>query len=864
MFHKKWCLFLYIFVVFLGFAGSAEAATWISGTVPKMPGVPQSIGMVDKPYLQNSTLDCRGCHLPSGDLTTGNMHHASPTAIANGCTFCHTVTTENEIIKVETNLERPCIECHAQDEHHKSSRAQGGDCAFCHNSSVISSPVNPPEIAYYTPSISTPSTSSCNNCHQEFNPDFHVDKMKPNRVSHHSIVKDCGLCHNDEVTTPIRQCETCHSVSSLHTINGHIANQQTCLGCHEEGVMSEVPTPVVPPSITALGQVYGEPGQTVSIFGANFGDGALKPDTNHVWFVTRDYVEGNVYALNENPKIYEAEWINWYGDQIDFILPVLPERVNYSVYVETELGRSNSRILTTLSIPSITRIYPNQGVPGDQIIIEGACFNSGGAKVLMTQGSTEYELDPVLYSDSQLQVTVPPDLGPGPYDISVRNNGGTSNAMRYVILAGPYLEAVDPSIGRPGSSFTIIGTGLDADDPVVTLDRGDVSYTFYPTNYTATSIRVDLTYDVLPGTYQLTLDNLAGVSNSVEFTILVPAPTITRLSPSSAPGDSLISIFGADFTPDGAVIFSQGTKQYALTPQFISAYQLDVVIPQHLVAGIYQVSVTTSGGGSNIFEFQVLMGPPGISNLSATEGLPGSELTIYGNNYSETDLSVQLSQGTTTIHVSPQYVGINEIKVNTPTDLAPGDYNVTVNTEKGSSNSVIYTILQPTPTLTSIIPVIGKAGDSITINGTRFTQGMIVTMTKGNTIYKLTPKVISDTTLQVTPPPNASPGTYSVVISGPSGTSAAGQYTVGTTPRISSISPNTAKRGTTVVISGQYLDLGYGAPKVYFGGVEAVVISYTDTIIQCQVPSTLREGKNCTVTVNNGYATSSGKNFTAR
>lgn len=861
---KKLLGLLAVCLMTLAFSGTADAATWISGSVYKMPGVPQNIGVADKPYLQYTPTECRSCHLAPGDTTTANMHHVTPTALANGCLYCHPADSSTGTISVGENFDRTCTRCHAESRHHKSPRALGGDCAFCHNSSIIAAKDNPRENTYYTPSISTPSTDSCNNCHLEFNPDFQTNKIKPNRKSHHLASKECGFCHNDDMPTPIRQCQKCHTMSSLHSIEGHVASQKVCLGCHEQGVMSEIPTPNLPPSITTLSQVYGETGHNISIFGENFGDGGLNPSSNHVWLVTRDYVGGNVYDPDTEARVYEARWTSWYGDQINFIVPDIPARVNYSVYVETALGRSNARIFTTLDIPSITSVFPYQGVPGDVINIDGASFSTGGLKVYLTQGATSIKLEPELLSDTQLQVTLPGDIGAGPYDITVVTSAGTSNAVRYTVLTGPYISNLEPNLGRAGSSFTIVGTGLDNDDPIVTLDRGDIDYTLYPTVYTATSIKVDLPYDIRPGNYQVTVANLGGVSSAAIFTVLTEVPTLTNLSQTSGKPGTVLSVYGSGFVNDSLyVAFLQGTSRYTVTPRLVSNSQLEVAIP-NIPVGSYEITASTTGGSSNKLTFELLPGVPVISGLSSSSGLPGSNFSIYGEYFTEPGLIAEMRQGETTISLSAQYVSTNELQVSSPADIAPGNYDVTVTTAEGISNSVQYSVSALPPTISSITPDINKAGADYTINGTGFVPGTTVTMTMGTTTYNLTPVLENSTQLQVSTPPAAAAGTYSVVVQSPSGTSAAGKYTIGATPRITNLNPTTGKGGTTLTISGQYLDLGYTKPIVYFDSVQATVLSYTTTSIVCQVPNGLKPNRSYNVTVNNGYATSSGKKFQVR
>jgi hypothetical protein len=106
---------------------------------------------------------------------------------------------------------------------------------------------------------------------------------------------------------------------------------------------------------------------------------------------------------------------------------------------------------------------------------------------------------------------------------------------------------------------------------------------------------------------------------------------------------------------------------------------------------------------------------PTITSISPSSGPVGATLTITGTNFSSTASSntVNFSGDVT---ATPSSASSTQLIVNVPDGAQSG--GVTVTTQNGTSNSVTFTIAAPT--ITSITPNTGAAGDQVQIAGSGF------------------------------------------------------------------------------------------------------------------------------------------------
>ncbi len=215
--------------------------------------------------VPDTTFDCLNCHNMVFDTGTGTW-------------------------ELDPNF-RDCLVCHVASPHHVTPEATGGDCQACHGSLVDNGLVDADGdgqedvfdwLPTYQPSLVTPypgemdmkpnggeinpnngvPEGNCQYCHDEGTIDGLLVQL--NSVNHHNTgffdQGRCDWCHSSflpgtdpRTVTPIRTCENCHGIPSLHNIQaksdgtpadgtitpgaenpyfGHIGSQIDCNGCH--------------------------------------------------------------------------------------------------------------------------------------------------------------------------------------------------------------------------------------------------------------------------------------------------------------------------------------------------------------------------------------------------------------------------------------------------------------------------------------------------------------------------------------------------------------------------------------------------------------------------------------------------------
>lgn len=424
----------------------------------------------------------------------------------------------------------------------------------------------------------------------------------------------------------------------------------------------------------------------------------------------------------------------------------------------------------------------------------------------------------------------------------------------------PTVSSISPASGPVGTSVTISGTNFSTANAV---DFGAWGATI--SSRSATTI-VAL---APPGSGQVyvTVTNPGGSSPKGlmgdSFTYI--GPDVTSISgdgtaPSGAPPDAFgpasggtpLTISGTNLS--GATSVSVGSSACPIT----SNTDTTIVCTAPAYAGNAQerVLVTTPAGGpaspSDGGQFNYA---PNVTSVSPRSGGAGSRVTITGSNLSGAidatfdgiTVPITVNSDTSAVAAAP------------PPD-ASGAVDVGVDNDAGSSATGRWDrFTWNRPQITSVAPSSGLPGSGVMISGSGFTapSGAL------NVYFGSSPATfsfISDSSISATVPA-IGPGTISVTVATPAGTSGGVAYTVTLPgPTIQSITPNTgvSTTATTVVIGGQNLG---GATSVTFGTASAIITPNTNsaTSITVVVPPSGVDGP-VTVTLTTPYGTATVPN----
>ena len=355
------------------------------------------------------------------------------------------------------------------------------------------------------------------------------------------------------------------------------------------------------------------------------------------------------------------------------------------------------------------------------------------------------------------------------------------------------------------------------------------------------------------------LDGLPGGNFNRSFSIdLLPAPTVTGISPSAGPlaGGTTVTITGTNLNNAAAVSF--GATMATIVSD--TASQLVVTSPAGTVGTVDVTVVTASGSSATSAADQfTYVATPTVTAISPASGpaAGGTTVTITGTGLAN---ATAVKFGATLATIVSDTA--TQIVVTSPANVAgnvAGTVDVTVVTVGGTSanSSADLFIYVPAPTVTGISPSVGPAtgGTTVTITGTGLANASAV---KFGTKTATTIISDSDTLLVVNSPANVA-GTVDVTVAtlgGTSATLAADQFTYTPVPAVTSLSPPAGPLvgGTTVTITGTNLA---NATAVTFGSKAAAIVSNTATQIVVTNPAGLAGTVDVTVVTTGGISTTS-------
>src|SRR5437867_127970 len=277
----------------------------------------------------------------------------------------------------------------------------------------------------------------------------------------------------------------------------------------------------------------------------------------------------------------------------------------------------------------------------------------------------------------------------------------------------PTITSVSPTSGLQGTnpSVTISGTNLIG----ATLSTSWSGLTFTQVNWNGAGTSVTATFNIAGtaalGTPTIQLTASGGNTTTQAFSI-TPPPSITSLSPTSAPVGDSVTITGQGFgaSQGTSVVTINGTA--ATTISTWSATSIQATVPSAATTTGFVV-VNVAGVPSNNVSFTV---PPKITSLMPPAAAIASPITISGTTFG--------SSGTVTFFngVAGIPTGWNSTTITVPVPANAFTGPVVVTVGGAASNNYAFTTI---PSITTLSPSSGGPSTYVTLTGTAFgpTQG---------------------------------------------------------------------------------------------------------------------------------------------
>lgn len=508
------------------------------------------------------------------------------------------------------------------------------------------------------------------------------------------------------------------------------------------------------------------------------------------------------------------------------------------------------------------------GPETDQVILlmygTGFQFRSSMDNVKVRIGGVDAE---VLYAGpqnqyaglDQLNVRLPHMLGGrGELDVELTVDGRASNMVTIatggpMITPPPHIASLTPNsgvVGQIAGALTIAGQNLAGVTGVEFFPAAGITVSHFSAAATLVTAQVAIAADAAAGARQVAVISPSlGRSNKVTFTVTVPGPRITSLSPDNAQtgqtitltvrGDNLAGATAIQFTPSTGITVGN----LAVTTSSVTA---QITIAGGAPLDTRSIAVISPLGTSNTLPFTIRQATPQIASVNPAQGSQGQVIatfTITGQN---------LDGATAIAFAPPTGISVGNIVAGTTSVTAQltidasaplGMRAVSVITPNGISNTVDFSIIAAVPQITSLDPDSGYPGQTIssfTIGGHNLAGVTAIAFAPptGITVGGLS-ATSGTVTAQVTIASNAPLGARSVSAVYAGGVSNALTFSVeAAAPQITGLNPNSGNAGQTIstfTVSGQNLS---GVTAIVFSpstGISVSNMAATGSSVTAQV-----------------------------
>ena len=353
---------------------------------------------------------------------------------------------------------------------------------------------------------------------------------------------------------------------------------------------------IAPPVISSLSPTSGPVGTAITITGTSFG--ATQGDST--------------LLLNGAPLTVTS----WSDTQIAAIVPLTATSGAVTMQVDVWPGNSNQTF--TVTAARLDRVTPSIGGAGDVVVLNGLGFLSSQ---LVNSVSFNGVYAPIVsWSNSSIIAIVPAAVTTGPVQVLV---GGIASNSQTFTLSGIKIQALSPTLGEPGTTLTISGSGFGQTQGASSVVINNQPLTI--TSWSDGTIVGMVPFGAVTGSVYVSIGSSESNANLV-FTVISPA--INALSPTYGSIDTLVSISGSGFgiTQGASTVLFNGV---ASQPTYWSDSQVVAPVPPSATTG--PVIINANGLTSLSLTFNVVPLPSQSTGAVLTNSL-GAQTTYTAAN----------------------------------------------------------------------------------------------------------------------------------------------------------------------------------------------------------------------------------------
>jgi len=439
----------------------------------------------------------------------------------------------------------------------------------------------------------------------------------------------------------------------------------------------------------------------------------------------------------------------------------------------------------------------------------------------------------------------------GPYSVQVTGTPVNDVSTPITFTVESATVSLSPTSGPVGTTVTISGNGFNTGDagtyPCVTSTPSSIvtaaTCTFSASGSVSGSFQVAV--GSTSGAYTVAITGSTSDSASAAFTVTSTTPAIS-LSPTSGPAGTPITITGSGFSPSDvgtypcvtsipSSIVTAATCTFSASGSVSGSFK----VKNTAVPGVYTVKVTgTPTADSASAQFTVTAATislsPNFGPVSTVVAVTGSGFNP-GDAGSYTCLSSTPASIVTAVSCSFAASGSMSGSFQVLSTAALGAYSIKVTGSTTDFAFATFTVTSPTPSIT-LSPASVSAGGTVTISGSGFKSSDTCSASsiKSTPTNIVTSAVCTLSGGQVIQPTyftvkaTASPGTYTVMVTGSSGDSASALLTVVSQTGVV-ITPGEAPVGATVGVTAQDPGKVPSSPTCSISGTPVSSVGCTET-----------------------------------